>query len=99
MELRFAARVLAGVAWGVLGAHGALAQTRIGSATAVVPSVTGSSGPIVVGSSVFFNEVIRAAEGESELKFLDGSTMTVGRGSTIKLDRFVYNPAGTASDF
>jgi hypothetical protein len=80
-------------------ADGALAQTRIGSATAVVPTVSGPSGPIIVGSSIFFNDVIRAAEGETQLRFLDGSNMTIGSGSTIKLDRYVYNPDGTASDF
>jgi hypothetical protein len=85
---------------GSSASSGALAQTKIGSAAAVVPAVTSSSGALVVGSSVFFNETIRAAAGgETELEFLDRTKLTVGRGSTVKLDRFVFNPDGNAKQF
>jgi len=52
--------------WSALAGGGALAQTRIGNATAVVPTVTDSSGPIVVGSSVFFTALDSEAPAEAE---------------------------------
>jgi hypothetical protein len=78
----------------------AIAQT-VGSAVAVVPAVKGAAQPLQSGDSVFFKELIQAsAGGETKLEFLDRTNLTVGSGSTVTLDRFVYDPgAGQARQF
>ncbi len=73
----------------------------VGNAVAVVPAVKGAAHPLQSGDSVFFREIIQAsAGGETKLEFLDKTNLTVGSGSTVTLDRFVYDPAaGQARQF
>ncbi|MBD2748150.1 FecR domain-containing protein [Microvirga sp. BT688] len=101
------------VGWGVmaiLAAMIAAAPVRaqapapvVGSATAVVPAVTGRLGnaerTIQVGDAVFFNQRIQSASvGETNLEFLDKTRLTVGPGAEVVLDRFVYDPNRGASE-
>jgi hypothetical protein len=102
-KLRVSPAVLA---VGLLFGSGALswAEENIGGATTVINRVqgdlpTGNEVPVVQGDSVFLNEAVKSGE-ESKGKFLlkDNTEVTVGPGSTLKLDKFVYagpSQAGT----
>jgi hypothetical protein len=81
----------------------ALAQPQnVGIAAAVKEQVTGSLGAqqrqLGRGDGVFQNEVIATTQtSSSQLLFLDETTLTVGPGSNVKLDEFVYDPRPGAS--
>jgi hypothetical protein len=90
-----------GVALGA-GAQPASADGTIGAVAAVKPDAFGaapSAGEqtLVIGATVVENEKIRTnADGTANLIFADRSTLTVGKGSEVTLDKFVYDP-GTKS--
>jgi hypothetical protein len=71
-----------------------LAQTRIGTANSVRPEASGSiAGTLSAGSGVHASETVRTGSaGQADLRFLDNSNMTVGPGSSVRLDKFVYDP-------
>jgi hypothetical protein len=86
---------------GLAGAP-AVAQQRVGVSSAVNPDVTGippGAGPrrLVLGQEVVFNEHITTGpDGQTQILFIDQSTMTVGPRSDMVIDEFVYDPnAGT----
>src|SRR5271165_1840242 len=72
-------------------------QQKIGGAETVINSVqgnlpTGNQVPVVQGDSVFLNEAVRSGtDSKAKLVFNDNTNVTVGPGSTIKLDDFVYS--------
>jgi hypothetical protein len=70
------------------------AQTRIGTASSVKPEASGSiAGTLSAGSGVHASESIRTgSNGQADLRFLDSSNLTVGPGSNVRLDKFVYDP-------
>ena len=70
------------------------AQTRIGTARSVKPEASGSiAGTLSAGSGVHASESIRTgSSGQADLRFLDSSNLTVGPGSNVRLDKFVYDP-------
>jgi hypothetical protein len=70
------------------------AQTRIGSATSVQPEASGSvGGTLSVGSGVHSNETVRTgSSGQAGLRFNDQSNLSVGHSSSVRLDKFVYDP-------
>ena len=73
------------------------AEQNIGSATAVKNQVEGvirgQTQSLSSGSEVYSNEVVRTSEaGIAELVFLDNTKLSVGPVSTIRLDKFVYDP-------
>jgi hypothetical protein len=80
-------------------------QEKIGGAETVINSVQGNfltkQGPVVRGDSVFLNETVSTgADGKANLVLNDNSNLTVGPGSALKLDDFVYAGAkqpGTVS--
>jgi hypothetical protein len=79
----------------------ALAQ-RVGVASGVIPATTGTvpgaqSRSIVVGTDIIHREtIVTEAAGQAQLVFLDRSAFTVGPGSEVVIDEFVYDPnAGT----
>ena len=80
------------------GASGLLAQDRVGVNSAVNPEATGAlpgaaARRLVIGQDVIFNEhITTAAAGQSQLLFLDESSMTVGPNSDLTIDQFVYDP-------
>lgn len=84
-------------------ASGARAQPgqAVGVAATAVRQVTGDAGgverPISVGAGVFQDETVSTGErSNTQLLFRDETSLTVGPSSQVRLDRFVYNPAGTA---
>ena len=88
------------------GAEVSWSQEKIGGAETVINSVqgnipTGKQAAVVQGDSVFVNETLSTgADGKANLVLNDNSNVTVGPGSTIKLDDFVYSGAkqpGTVS--
>ena len=78
-------------------------STSIGQAQAVKPQASGSvGGTLAPGSSVYQSETISTGSaGQTNLQFVDQSTLNVGPSAVIKLDKFVYDPnkkdAGTIS--
>jgi trimeric autotransporter adhesin len=80
------------------GMSAGLAQERVGVSSAVNPDATGAppgqaARKLVIGQEVVFNERIATqAEGQTQLLFLDESSMTVGPNSDLTIDQFVYDP-------
>jgi hypothetical protein len=70
------------------------AQTRIGSTTSVQPEASGSvGGTLSVGSGVHANETVKTgSSGKAGLQFHDQSNLSVGPSSSVRLDKFVYDP-------
>ena len=70
------------------------AQTKIGKANAVKPQADGSvAGTLATGSDVHESETIRTGSaGIANLRFIDNTNLSVGPTSTVKLDKFVYDP-------
>jgi hypothetical protein len=72
------------------------AQQSIGSTilahNQVTRELSGASGPLNVGDSVFRDEVVRTApESTAKLVLLDSTNLAVGPTSRIVLDRFIYD--------
>jgi hypothetical protein len=87
----------------LLGGGSALAQERVGVSSAVNEQATGtppgrSARPLVIGQEVVFNERIAMTDvGQTQLLFLDQSSMSIGPNSDLTIDQFVYDPrTGTA---
>jgi hypothetical protein len=88
------------------GGEASWSQEKIGGAETVINSVqgdfpTGKQVPVVQGDSVFLNETFSTGtDSKANLVLNDNSKVTVGPGSTLKLDDFVYSGAkqpGTVS--
>jgi FecR protein len=66
----------------------------IGSAAAVKPDAEGGGSPLQTGSSVYANETVHTGQsGVAELRFVDETKLSVGPTSTVRLDKFVYDPS------
>ena len=82
--------------------HAALSDT-VGTAAAVKPSSTGtppggSARTLTVGTGIVERERIQTTgSGSLQVMFNDKSTLTVGPGSDLVIDQFVYNP-GSGGD-
>jgi FecR protein len=74
-------------------------QEKIGGAQAVINNVqgklpSGNQAPVVQGDSVFLDETISSgADSKANLVLDDNSDVTIGPGSTVMLDDFVYSGA------
>ena len=70
------------------------AQEAIGTATSVRPQAEGShAGQLSGGSNVYSKETIRTGtSGQADMQFHDSSKLKVGPSSSVKLDKFVYDP-------
>ena len=78
------------------------AAEPIGSATKINPSVTGTAGGrasvMAVGDEVVQDETVQTgAGGLARLRFADSTDLSVGPGSSVKLDKFVFAGGGSAS--
>src|SRR5579862_7122977 len=77
----------------------ALAQEKIGAATAVNPDTTGTPPgaavrQVVIGQDVVHNERITTGPtGQTQLLFLDQSSLTIGENADLTIDDFVYDPS------
>ncbi|HZT86401.1 MAG TPA: FecR domain-containing protein [Stellaceae bacterium] len=86
----------AGVAASLVPAPGS--AQKIGVSSAVNPDVNTTppgSGMrrLVIGQEVVYNEhITTSANGQTQILFLDESSMTIGPNSDITIDKFVYNP-------
>src|SRR4030042_872016 len=76
----------------------AQAAEKVGVAAAVKPDATsqppgGAATTLNIGKSVIYNErIATSSSGVVQVLLLDGSTFTVGPGSSLVIDKFVYNP-------
>ena len=79
-------------------ANDAAGNKIVGTAAAVNPSSLGTppgeqSQTLLVGTNVVFKERIQTqGAGQTQILFLDQSTLTVAPNSEILLDEFVYDP-------
>src|SRR5689334_19772477 len=96
---RLSRLALAGIAAVALAAPiGAAHADKVGVAAAVNPdafsSLSGSpQTQLNIGKSIFFNERINTTtSGLVQVLLVDGSTFTVGPGSDLVIDKFVYDP-------
>ncbi len=82
----------------ILPGGAADAATNVGVTSAVNPRATGTQlggapRTLVLGKKVFYNERIKtSAGGMVQLLLLDGSAFTIGPGSELRIDKFVYDP-------
>ena len=70
------------------------AQAAIGKASSVKPQADGSvAGTLSAGSSVHGGETVKTGSaGQANLRFHDSSNLSVGPSSSVRLDKFVYDP-------
>jgi FecR protein len=79
------------------GCELAWSDEKIGGAEIVINNVqgalpTGSQVPVAQGDSVFLNEAVQSgAESKAKLLLEDNTNVSIGPGSTLKLDSFVYS--------
>jgi hypothetical protein len=76
-----------------IGSTVANAET-IGTANSVKPEASGSiAGTLSAGSGVHANETVKTgSSGQAGLQFNDHSNLAVGPSSSVRLDKFVYDP-------
>ena len=73
------------------------AQEAIGSATTVRPQAEANARTLSSGSSVYSKELIHTGDaGVADLRFHDNSNLSVGPKSSVRLDKFVYDPNKSA---
>ncbi|HEU0154704.1 MAG TPA: FecR domain-containing protein [Stellaceae bacterium] len=102
--LRLAA-CAAPVLLGLAAAGPAAVAQRVGVNSAVNPESTGippgaAARRLVIGQDVVYNERITTeAAGQTQILFVDASTMTVGPNSNMVIDQFVYDPNTGAGKF
>jgi hypothetical protein len=84
---------------GLLVLHSTTARTQeaIGSATSVKPQAEANTRTLSSGSSVYSKELVRTGDaGVADLRFHDNSNLSVGPKSSVRLDKFVYDPNKSA---
>ena len=90
--------LLVGLVALLLGGGSALGQERVGISSAVNEQATGTppgqaARRLIIGQEVVFNERIATTEvGQTQLLFLDESSLSVGPNSDLTIDQFVYDP-------
>ena len=88
--------VIAILAMAMLSSHAK--ADKVGIAAAVEPDAFSSLGgapqtQLSIGKSIFYNEHINTtSSGLVQVLLVDGSTFTVGPGSNLVIDKFVYDP-------
>jgi hypothetical protein len=75
-----------------------MADPKIGIAAATKNEVQGVRGddkrPLAEGSEIFLNEAVQTGdESVAHLVFLDNTNLSVGPGSLVNLDTFIYDPS------
>ena len=82
----------------------ARAAVEVGVAASVQPSTIGTppvseTRVLEVGDRLVFEERIETNRfGSTQVLFLDGTTLSIGRSSRVTLDAFVYDPDGRTGD-
>ncbi|MEQ9641674.1 MAG: FecR domain-containing protein [Alphaproteobacteria bacterium] len=78
------------------------AKSRVGVSAAVLPNATGTPPDdemrvLQIGIDMFANERVETGpRGKAQLLFLDGTALSVGPNSDLRLDEFVYDPDAKA---
>src|SRR5262245_45212517 len=85
------------------GTRPAQAQRNIGSAIVIEREVSaalaGRIRRLRTGHGVFLNDNVRTANASAaQLQFLDQTRLRIGPATSVVLDRFVFNPDGTARE-
>lgn len=85
------------------GTHAALAQRSVGSAIVIERDVSaalaGRIRRLSAGNGIFLNDNVRTANASAaQLQFLDQTRLRIGPAASVVLDRFVFNPDGTARE-
>src|SRR5829696_6982844 len=94
---------LFGLAFAIGFAAGGQASAQtVGQTTSVKPGAfKNSAGTLIAlgpGAPVIADDLVNTdAEGRTNLRFLDLSTLDIGPGSDVKIDRFVFNPNRTTA--
>ena len=66
---------------------------EIGSATSVKPQADANSRTLSSGTSVYSRDLIHTGDaGVADLRFHDNTNLSVGPKSSVRLDKFVYDP-------
>jgi hypothetical protein len=77
------------------------AQEAVGKATSVKPQAEGTHGgtrTLSGGTNVYSKETVRTGDsGQADLQFHDNSNLSVGPKSSVRLDKFVYDPNKSTS--
>src|SRR3990172_3528087 len=96
---RAGASLAAALFFSLLTLGATYAADKVGVAAAVKPEATsqppgGETTTLNIGKAVLYNERIdTSGSGVVQVLLLDGSTFTVGPGSSLVIDKFVYNPS------
>ena len=70
---------------------------EIGSATSVKPQAEANTRMLAGGSSVYSRDLIHTGDaGVADLRFHDNTNLSVGPKSSVRLDKFVYDPNKSA---
>jgi hypothetical protein len=68
-------------------------QEAIGNATSVKPQAEANTRTLAGGSMVYSKELIHTGDaGVADLRFHDSTNLSVGPKSSVRLDKFVYDP-------
>lgn len=77
-----------------------IAAEEVGEAVVIKTAVTGSRGPIEVKEPVYRDERIRTSNsGLGQFVFRDGTKLAVGWGSSVVIDKFVYDDSQSVKKF
>jgi hypothetical protein len=80
-----------------LQSNASYGQEAIGSATSVRPQAEANTRMLSGGSAVYSRELIHTGEsGVADLRFHDNTNLSVGPKSSVRLDKFVYDPNKSA---
>jgi hypothetical protein len=72
-------------------------QEAIRSATSVKPHAEANTRMLSGGSTVYSKELIHTGDaGVADLRFHDNTNLSVGPKSSVRLDKFVYDPSKSA---
>jgi hypothetical protein len=72
-------------------------QEAIGSATSVKPQAEANVRTLSGGGTVYSKELIHTGDaGVADLRFHDNTNLSVGPKSSVRLDKFVYDPNKSA---
>ena len=97
MKLRMIAPGLLLVALFALQSATSRGQEAIGSATSVKPQAEANTRMLSGGATVYSKELIHTGDaGVADLRFHDNSNLSVGPKSSVRLDKFVYDPNKSA---
>jgi len=72
------------------------AAEKVGQAVLIKTEVTGAGGPLAVDDPVHRDERIRTSlSGLGQFTFRDGTKLAVGAGSSVVIDKFVFDDSGS----